>query len=118
MENIRVRFLRVGKQKKSENLELVHTYVQGPTHVQSLGGSYYYVTFIDDATRKTCVYCIKHKYDVFASFKKSKALVENETGKGLKFLRPDNRVEYCSKEFDSYYSYNGIHREKIVPGTP
>ena len=48
----RVIFLRVGKQKKSEKSELVHTDVWGPNQVQSLGGSHYYVTFIDDATRK------------------------------------------------------------------
>ena len=46
----RVRFLRVGKQKKSEKLELVHTDVWGPAQVQSLGASCYYVTFIDDVT--------------------------------------------------------------------
>ena len=40
----RVRFLRVWKQKKSEQLQLVHTDVWGPTEVQSLGGSHYYVT--------------------------------------------------------------------------
>ena len=42
----RVRFLRVGKQKKSENLELVHTDVWGPAQVQSLSGSCYYVTLL------------------------------------------------------------------------
>ena len=68
--------------------------------VSSLGGSHYYVTFIDDATRKTWVYCIRQKYDVFDTFKKWKALVENETGKRLKCLRSDNGCEYCSKEFD------------------
>ena len=78
----RVRFLKVGKQKKSENLEIVHTDVWGPTQVQSLGGSCYYVTFIDDATRKNWVYCIRHKFDVFDTFKKWKYLIENETGKG------------------------------------
>jgi hypothetical protein len=75
----KVIFLRVRKGKKSERLELVHTYVWGPTQVSSLGGSHYYVTFIDDATRKTWVYCIRQKYDVFDTFKKWKALVENET---------------------------------------
>ena len=48
----RVIFLRVKKEKKSEKLEFVHTDVWGPTQVSSLGGSHYYVTFIDDATRK------------------------------------------------------------------
>ena len=48
----RVIFLRVGKQKKSEKLQLVHTDIWGPTQVQYLGGSRYYVTFIDDALDK------------------------------------------------------------------
>jgi hypothetical protein len=63
-------------------------------------------------------YCIRQKYDVFDTFKKWKALVENETGKSLKCLRSDNGGEYCSKEFNDYYSYHGIHREKTVPRTP
>jgi hypothetical protein len=75
----RVRFLRVEKEKKSERLELVHTYVWGPDQVSCLGVSRYYVTFIDDATRKTWVYCIRRKSDVFYTFKKWKDLVENET---------------------------------------
>jgi hypothetical protein len=75
----KVIFLRVGKKKKSEKIELVHIDVWGPTQVSSLGGSYYYVTFIDDVTRKTWVYCIRKKIDVFVTFKKWKDLVENET---------------------------------------
>jgi hypothetical protein len=95
----------------------VNTNVWGPTHVSSLGGSRYYVTFIDDATRKTWVYCIQQKCYVFDNFKKWKALVENEKGKKLKCLRSDNGGEYCSKEFDDYYSYHAICREKKVPRT-
>jgi hypothetical protein len=93
----RVRFLRVGKENKSERLELVHKYVWGPTQVSSLGVSHYCVTFIDDATRKTWVYCIRKKYDVFDTFKKWKDLVENETRKSMKCLRLDNGGEYCIK---------------------
>ena len=96
----------------------MHTDVWGLAHVQFLGGSRYYVTFIDDATRKTWVYCIRHKSYVFSTFQKLKYLVENETGKRLKCLRYDNGGEYCSKDFDSYCSHSGIHREKEVPGTP
>ena len=43
---------------------------------------------------------------------------EEWTGKRLKCLRSDNGGEYCNKEFDNYFSYHGIRREKIVPGTP
>jgi transposase InsO family protein len=36
----------------------------------------------------------------------------------LKSLRSNNGAEYCNKEFDYYYPYHGIRREKTVPGTP
>ena len=86
----RVRFIKVGKHNKSEKLEVVHTNVWGTDQVQSLGGSQYYVTFIDDATRKTWLYIIRQKSDGFATFKKWKYLVENAIGKILKCLRYDN----------------------------
>ena len=109
MENRReLDFLGLGNKRRVKKLELVHIDVWGPAQVQSLGDSHYYVTFIDDATRKTWIYCIRQKYDVFDTFKKWKDLAENETGKRLKCLRSDNGGEYCSKEFDSYCSQNGI----------
>jgi hypothetical protein len=111
-------FLIVRKEKKSERLELVHTDVWGPAQVSSLGGSHYYATFVDDATRKTWVYCIQQKSNVFDTFKKWKALVENETRKRLKCLRSYNGGEYCRKEFYDYCSYHGIRREKTVRGKP
>ena len=76
----RVGFRRVGKENKSERLDIVNTDVWGPTQVSSLGVSHYSVTFIDDATRKTWVCCIRNKYDGFNNFKKHKSLVENERG--------------------------------------
>ena len=106
------------EEKKSEKLELVHIDVWGPAQVSSLGGSRYYVTFIDDATRKTWIYYIQNKSDVFDTFKKLKALFEIETGKKLNCLRSNNGGEYCSKEFDRYCSEHGIRREKTVPRTP
>ena len=103
MENRkRVRFLIIGKEKKSEKLELVHLNVWGLTQLSSLGGSHYYVIFIDDSTRKTWVYFLKQKYNVFETFKKWKALVENEIGKKLKCLRSNNGDEYCSTIFEDF----------------
>jgi hypothetical protein len=66
----RVGFLKVEKEKKSKRLELVHIDVWGLAHVSSLGDFCYYVTFIDDATRKTWIYCIRQKYDVFDTFRR------------------------------------------------
>ena len=78
----------------------MHKYVWGPGQVSSLGGSCYYVTFIDDATRKTWICCIQNKSDVFDTFKKWKDLVDIETRNKLKCLISDNGGEYCNKEFE------------------
>nr|KYP51599.1 Retrovirus-related Pol polyprotein from transposon TNT 1-94 [Cajanus cajan]KYP51602.1 Retrovirus-related Pol polyprotein from transposon TNT 1-94 [Cajanus cajan]KYP51644.1 Retrovirus-related Pol polyprotein from transposon TNT 1-94 [Cajanus cajan] len=55
----RVTFAKSGRMPKVEKLELVHIDVYGPTLVSSLGGSRYYVTFINDSTRKVWVYFLK-----------------------------------------------------------
>ena len=66
----KVSFLKIGKTPKAEKLELVHTDLWGPSSVASLGGSRYYITFIDDSSRKVLVYFLKNKFDVFETFKK------------------------------------------------
>ena len=45
----KVSFLKTDKTPK---LELVHTDLWGPSPIASLGGSRYYITFIDDSSRK------------------------------------------------------------------
>ena len=52
-------FVKTGKENKKEKLKLVHTDVWRPAQVSSLGGSHYYITFIDDATRKVWVYFLR-----------------------------------------------------------
>ena len=55
----RVSFAKTRKENKKKKLELVHTNVWGPAQVSSFGGSHYYVTFIDDTTRKVWVYFLR-----------------------------------------------------------
>ena len=47
-----VSFLKTGRTPKAEKLELVHINLGGPSPVAFLGGSRYYITFIDDSSRK------------------------------------------------------------------
>lgn len=64
----RVIFAKSGSTPKVEKLQLVHTNVYGPK--RSLERSRYYVTFIDDFSRKIWIYFLKNKSNVFATFKK------------------------------------------------
>jgi len=114
----RTQFFTKEHMKKTRPLELVHSDVFDPSKVASIGGSTYFVTFMDDCTRKVWLYMMKNKSEVFGIFKTFKALVENQTGSKIKCLKSDNGAEYCLKEFDQYCAKHGIHRIKIVPLTP
>ena len=96
-------FLKTGRIPKAKKLELIHTDLWGPSLVVSLGGSRYYITFIDDSSRNVWVYFLKNKSDVFETFKKWKVMVETETRLKVKCLRSDNRGEYIDGGFSEYY---------------
>lgn len=99
-------------------LDLVHSDVCGPMTVASLGGFLYFTTFIDDFSRKTWIYFLKRKDEVFSKFKEFKALVENSTNRKIKVLRSDNGGEYTSKDFNNFCKSAGIKKESTVPYNP
>jgi hypothetical protein len=49
-------------------IELVHSDVFGPVTVPSLGGSLYYVSFLDNFSKKTWIYFLRKKSEVFEKF--------------------------------------------------
>ena len=97
-----VSFLKTGRTPKAEKMELVHTNLWGPSPIASLGGSRYYITFIDDSSRKVWVYFLKNKFDVFETFKKWKAMVETEISLKVKCLKSNNGGEYIDGGFSEY----------------
>ena len=84
----------------------------------SFSGYSYYITFIDDYSRKTWIYFLKAKSEVFERFQEFKTLVENQTGRKIHVLRTDNGGEYHSNDFLEYCSTEGIKKEHTVPHTP
>ena len=63
----------------------------------------YYVSFIDYFSRKTWIYFLRKKSEVFEKFKEFKSLVENQTNNKIKVLRTDNGGELCGKDFEQFY---------------
>jgi transposase InsO family protein len=90
---------------------LIHSDVWGPAQNVSLGGSRYFVSFIDDYTRHTWIYLIKRKSEVFDRFRDLKGFVENEPGRKIRCLRSDSGKEYFSGQFNGYLRQMGIRRE-------
>ena len=99
-------------------LDYVHSDVCGPISVASYGGACYFVSFIDDYSRKVWVYFIKHKSKVFEIFKQWKAQVENQKNRKVKYLRTDNGTEFTDSRFQEFCKNEGITRHFTVKGTP
>ena len=116
--NIVIGFPTQGGTCATQLLELIHSDVNGPMRTTSHGGAKYFVTFIDDFSRKTFVYFMKQKSEVLDHFKIFKALVEKQTGFEIQKLRSDNGGEYTSKAFKQFCEQHGIERQFSTPYTP
>lgn len=99
-------------------LEIVHTDLCGPMETPSAGGAKYFITFIDDYSRRVYVYFLKNKLDITLVFKKYKDEVENELEKKIKVLRSDNGKEYSNKVFSDFLAASGIKHQTSTPYTP
>ena len=78
-KNTKKTFPSSKSKEKGNFLEIIHSDVCRPMTSSSLSRYLYYVSFIDDFSRKTWIYLLKSKDEVFSKFKEFKSLIENHT---------------------------------------
>ncbi|GJT23042.1 retrotransposon protein, putative, ty1-copia subclass [Tanacetum coccineum] len=99
--------------------QLIQTMMCGPFNNRlSRQGANYFVTFTDDFSRYGYVYLLKHKHEVFETFKVFQKEVENQLGKTIKSLRSDRGGEYMSQEFLDHLKEHEIIAHRTPPYTP
>ncbi|GJW17607.1 retrotransposon protein, putative, ty1-copia subclass [Tanacetum coccineum] len=81
-------------ERAKDLLGLIHIDVC-PFKIMSRQGASYFVTFINDFSRYGYVYLLKHKHEVFETFKVFQKEVENQLGKTIKSLRSDRGERMC-----------------------
>ncbi|KAK2996779.1 hypothetical protein RJ639_025625 [Escallonia herrerae] len=81
--------------KSPDPFMIIHSDVWGPSKVNSLGGSCWFVTFIDECTRLTWVQLMKSK-----------------------IRQSDNGGEYLSAELQQYLKAHGIIHQTTCSNTP
>ena len=74
---------------------------------RTVGSALYFVTFIDDHSRKVWGFALKTKDQVLDAFKELHVRIERETWRKLKVVRADNGGEYRGS-FETYYKLHGI----------
>jgi transposase InsO family protein len=90
----------------------------GPIYSPYFFGCKYFITFIDEFSKHTCVYFLKLKRKVFDKLLAYKALVEKQFGHQIQRLRTDHGGEYVNNNFTSHCTAHGIQMQHIIPYTP
>ena len=102
-----------------EKLAYIHSDLWGSPHnPMSLCNSQYFISFIDDYSRKVWFYFLKKKDEAFEKFVDWKKMVENQSDRKVKKLRTDNGLEFCNHYFDKFCRDEGIVRHKTCAYTP
>nr|GEV38771.1 retrotransposon protein, putative, Ty1-copia subclass [Tanacetum cinerariifolium] len=104
-------------ERAKDLLGLIYTDVCGPFTIMSRQGASCFVTFTDDFNRYSYIYLLKHKHEVFETFKVFQKEVENQLGKTIKLLCSDRGGEYMSQEFLDHLKDHGIIAHRTPPYT-
>ena len=99
---------KLGAERASNVLELIHIDTCGPFPTASQNGQRYFITFIDDYSRYGYLYLIHEKSQSLDVFKSFKAEVELQLGKKIKVVQFDRGSEY-------YDRYDGSGEQRLGP---
>nr|GEV37187.1 hypothetical protein [Tanacetum cinerariifolium] len=100
---------RIVLERVNDLLGIIYTDVCGPLRHVSRQGASYFITFTDDYSHYGYVCLLKHKHEVFETFKVFKNGVDNQLGKTIKALQSDRGGEYISQEFKDYLKAYGMN---------
>jgi len=98
---------------------LIHTDVWGPAPQSTHNGKKWFTRFVDDCTRVTYVYLLKHKSgdvcNVFCSFHH---MIVTQFNTHIKVIRPDNGGKYFKTELIEFMNSKDILHQTICPYSP
>lgn len=99
--------------------QYIHTDLNGPMEVKSIGGARYAMVFVDDFTRVTRVYPLRDKTETLSAIQRftiDAASIGIVFGKGST-LHGDNGTEYRNAAVDRWCLTNGVMQTSCPPHT-
>ncbi|KAM1740735.1 hypothetical protein ACFX12_010944 [Malus domestica] len=95
--------------------ELLHIDIWGGYQVASISGAKYFLTIVDDYTRSTWVYLMKHKSDTKDILVGFIQMIETQFNTRVQIIRSDNGPEF---KLEQFYALKGIIHQFSCVNTP
>ena len=92
------------------SFDLIYSDVWGPSPISTLGGSRYFVIFVDYFSRYTWIYLFKNHSKFYQIYRDFTKMIETQFSKPIKVFRSNNAQEYKAHEFTFI-----LHQFGIVP---
>ena len=98
-------------------LELIYSNVWGPFPVASIGGSRYFVVFIDDYSRYNWIFPIKSRSEILPIYSNFAKMVETQFSKRIKTFRSNHALKYTQYAFQALLHFYGTIHHLTCPST-
>ncbi|GFT50189.1 retrovirus-related Pol polyprotein from transposon TNT 1-94 [Trichonephila clavipes] len=85
---------------------------------ESQGGNKYFLSIINDYSRKVTVFPIRNKSDIFHTFLRFQKRAERFLSKKVIAVRTDGGLEICNKDMDNFLTELGIKHKVTNSYTP
>ena len=99
----------------SKPFGLIHCDLWGPFAISTIDGFKYFLTIVDDFSRCTWVYLLKHKSKTQVFLPQFATMVNTQFNSKIQTIRSDNGIEFFLKDF---FHSNGILHQLAYVDTP
>uniref|UniRef100_A0A2N9FK40 Integrase catalytic domain-containing protein n=1 Tax=Fagus sylvatica TaxID=28930 RepID=A0A2N9FK40_FAGSY len=99
------------------SFDLIHSDIWGPSPTATVGGSKYFVIFVDDFSRYTWIYLMHNRSELAQIYRTFAQMISTQFSKTIKIFRTDNAMEYRDSQFLDFIHTQGTIIQRSCAGT-